>query len=99
MAHDVRFPQMAEIDALPTWVNMHTNSNGKTEYNILPLDYDRLNEWQSLFDIGDTTYEAAQDSYKRTMEIVGDGLSEVQSYLTQEKTEREAYYLSIIAAS
>lgn len=90
---------LAEIDALPTWVNMHTNSNGKTEYNILPLDYDRLNEWQSLFDIGDTTYEAAQDSYKRTMEIVGDGLSEVQSYLTQEKTERGAYYLSIIAAS
>ena len=90
---------LAEIDALPTWVNMHTNSNGKTEYNILPLDYGRLNEWQHLFDIGDTTYEAAQDSYKRTMEIVGDGLSEVRSYLAQEKTEREAYYLSLIATS
>ena len=86
---------LAGADALPTWVNKFNNDRGKNEYNILPLDYDRVEEWQEMFDIGDTTYSAAQKSYERTMGLVGEGLTECQEYLAQEKTEREDYYYDL----
>ena len=81
-------------DILPTWVNMST-VNGKKEYNILPLDYDRLSEWQSLYNLTDSLYNSAQKSYDRTTAIVGDGLTECQTYLEEQKAEREQY-LSLI---
>lgn len=86
---------LADVNAYPTWVNMHRNANGKTEYNILPLDYDRVNEWCALFEIEETTFNAANNSYNRTMNIVGDGLEEAQDYLAQRKVDREAYYLEL----
>ena len=82
-------------DAIPTWVNMHTNSIGRTEYNILPLDDDREDEWATLFEINDTTLNAAKNSYARTMAIVGEGLTECQAYLEQAKEDREVYYLEL----
>ena len=87
---------LAGTDAIPTWVNMHQNQSGKTEYNILPLDYDRIEEWQQLFDIGDTTLNAAKNSYTRTMDIVGSGLTECQTWLAEEKLAREEYYYSLV---
>ena len=86
---------LADVDAYPTWVNMHRNAYGKTEYNILPLDYDRVNEWCALFEIGEITFNAANNSYSRTMNIVGDGLKETQDYLAQRKADREVYYLEM----
>jgi len=87
---------LAETDIIPTWVNMHLNGNGKTEYNILPLDYERLEEWQSLFEIEDGTFNAAKNSYARTMEIVGEGLTECQDYLAAQKQAREEYYYQLV---
>ena len=87
---------LAGTDAIPTWVNMHNNSSGKTEYNILPLDYDRVDEWAQMFEIGDTTLNAAKNSYARTIAIVGEGLTECQDYLAQQKQEREDYYYSLL---
>ncbi len=86
---------LSGTDAIPTWVNMHTNSMGRTEYNILPLDYERAGDWASLFDIGDTTLNAAKNSYERTMAIVGEGLTKCQTYLEQAKEAREQYYLEL----
>ena len=86
---------LAGADILPTWVNRHNNSNGKTEYNILPLDYDRLEEWTELFAIDASTLTAAQNSYQRTMKVVGEGLQESQDYLAQAKLDRDAYYLDL----
>lgn len=74
---------LSQVDALPTWVNMHTNSDGRTEYNILPLDYSRVEEWADLFDIDESTLHAAEDSYNRTMDIITEGLADVQEYLEQ----------------
>ncbi len=85
---------VAGTDVLPTWVNMST-VNGKKEYNILPLDYDRLEQWQELFHLTDALYTSAQKSYDRTMGIVGDGLEECQTYLAQAKEDREAYYYDL----
>lgn len=85
---------VADADVLPTWVNMST-VNGPKEYNILPLDYGRLEEWQEMFNLTDALYSSAQKSYERTMGIVGEGLTECQTYLEQAKADREAYYYDL----
>ena len=86
---------LADVAAIPTWVNRYTNEKGKTEYNILPLDYIRIGEWHTLFNIDKNTFNAASKSYDRTMDIIGDGLKETQDYLAQSKADREAYYLEL----
>ena len=85
---------LAEAEVVPTWVNMHSN-NGSREYNILPLDIDKKEEWTSLFNLTQANYDAAAKSYDRTMEIVGEGLTECQTWLEQAKTDRENYYLEL----
>ena len=90
---------LAEASAIPTWVNMHRNGNGKTEYNIIPLDPDHRNEWNALFELDDTSTKAANDSYTRTIDIIGVGLENVESYLSSEKAARETYYLDLAMAS
>ena len=42
------------------------------------------------------TIKSCLDSLECTMEIVSAGIKESNEYLTQEKAEREAYYLSLI---
>lgn len=87
---------LAGTDAIPTWVNMHNNSNGKTEYTILPLDYSRVEEWADMFEISETTLRAAQNSYDRTWALVGEGLAASQEYLDQQKEAREQYYYDLV---
>ena len=84
------------VDVLPTWVNMHNNQRGKTEYNILPLDVEVKEKWQSLFDLDAPTVKKAEESWNRTMEILGTGLEEVKTYLSQEKEDWETYYLELV---
>ena len=90
---------LARAEALPTWVNMHQNANGKTEYNILPLDYDRVEEWTQMFEIGEPALNAAKNSHARTTDIVGEGLAECQTWLTEQKQAREAYYYDLVYGS
>ena len=82
-------------DILPTWVNMHYDNGGR-EYNILPLDIEEEDQWQAKFGLTDATFGSAQRSWARTMQIVEEGLTQVQDYLTQEKEDREAYYLELV---
>lgn len=88
---------LAEASAIPTWVNMHNNGNGKTEYNILPLDPNHMDEWNTLFELSDASAKAANNSYTRTMDIIGAGLEAVESYLSGEKLDREEYYLDLVS--
>lgn len=83
---------LAETELIPTWVNRYTQANYQFAYDILPLDYDLVDEWSTLYNIGENTLAAAKNSYDRTMAIVGEGLRACQDYLEQEKLEREAYY-------
>ena len=85
---------LSGTDVLPVWVNMHSN-NGSREYNILPLDISKEDQWTEMFNLTANNFSSAQASYKRTMDIVGDGLKECQDYLAQAKTDREAYYLDL----
>lgn len=85
---------LSGADVLPVWVNMHSN-NGSREYNILPLDISKEDQWTEMFNLTANNFSSAQASYKRTMDIVGEGLQECQDYLAQAKTDREAYYLDL----
>lgn len=71
--------ESAEI--LPTWVNLCVNPvSGRQEYNILPLDT-QIEDWKTQFHLTDATFTKAQQSYDRTIAIVGDGITEVNTYL------------------
>ena len=70
-------------ESLPIWVNMGKNPNsGKKEYNILPLDK-TMEDWKTAFDLTDKTLADALASYDRTMELVGEGMTEIDAYLSQ----------------
>ena len=90
---------VAGVDVLPTWVNMYNNENGKTVYAILPLADERREEWAELFGLSDAVLTAAEKSWDRTMEIVGEGLSQCQTYLDQQKLAREEYYIDLAAGN
>lgn len=83
-------------DVLPTWVTLH-RQNGGNEYNIIPLDKSREDSWQADFHLDSNTFGAAQRSWDRTMKIVGQGLEQVQTWLSQEKQAREAHYLELVS--
>ncbi len=77
-------------DLIPTWVKL------EDEYYILPLDIEREEEWKTLYALTDNSFNLAKNSYARTMALVGEGLTECQTWLEQEKAEREAYYLDLV---
>ena len=87
---------LADVDIVPVWVNMYTNDNGRREYNMLPLDMDKQDQWMELFSIGENTYNKAVKSYERTMDIVGEGLTASQEYLAAQKVQRDADYLDAV---
>jgi len=71
---------LAAADVIPTWVNKFVNSDGKVEYNILPLDLETKGQWQALYRLTDAQFTETQNSYNRTMEIVSSGLAKCQTY-------------------
>ena len=79
------------VDLIPCWVNLHSG-NGRSEYNILPLDDSTRDQWQTLYDLSDTTMLAAERSFTRTMQLVKAPLDECKEYLAQAKADREAAY-------
>ena len=85
---------ISAVEVVPTWVNMHSN-NGSREYNILPLDLAQEDQWAELFHLTDTQFTSCQRSYERTMDIVGEGLEQCQTWLEEAKAEREAYYADL----
>lgn len=76
-------------DVVPTWVNYST-VNGKEEYNILPLDAEKREQWKEMFNLTDTLLTSAQNSYSRTTTIVNAGLQECQTWLEEAKAARDA---------
>ncbi len=83
------------VDILPCWVYMDATGYPNV-YQILPLDQNTVDEWGTKYDISNATVNAANNSYARTMGIVGEGLTEVQEYLAQQKEDREQYYYDLV---
>ena len=86
---------VAGVDALPTWVNMQANTGAK-EYNIVPLDKESEDAWGNLGMTSDQV-KLAQQSYQRTMKIIGEGLKACQDDLAQARADREQYYLDLLS--
>ncbi len=72
---------LESADILPLWVNMfYDSASGNKIYQILPLDK-QVEDWKTQFQLTDTTLKNCENSYERTMKIVGGGLDEVRTYL------------------
>ena len=79
---------VSAVDVLPTWVNKFVNARWKYEFNILPLELSRQDQWKTLYQLTDEQLTNAKKSYQRTMEILQPGLTECQNWLEQENLQR-----------
>lgn len=69
------------VEVLPLWINLYTSSTtGKAVYDILPLDKE-VTDWKTAFKLTNSTLTQANNSYDRTMKIVGGGLEKIEQYL------------------
>ena len=92
---------LEDVELIPIWVRA-VDASGNTvvrssatirRYEMLPLDENRRDQWAEQFGIDESTLIQCQDSWQRTMDIVGQGLSQSREYLKAEKLAREANYL------
>ena len=67
------------VDILPFWVYRKSAGNSYV-YRLLPLDKE-VTDWAAAYGIDSSVVASAQESYERTMGIVGSGLTEAQDYL------------------
>lgn len=67
------------VEVIPTWVNL---TNGC--YRVIPLDKDNK-DWISSFGLDNSTLALAEESYDRTMELVGQGIDEFNNAHTEDK--------------
>ena len=76
-------------DLLPFWVWMHYDEDWNKLYQMMPLD-DQIEDWKNQFGISDDVLQKLQESYDRTMAIIGDGLAQVEEYCTTNQQQVEA---------
>ena len=69
---------LSDVDLLPTWINMYYTKSRQI-FEIIPLDKS-VSDWKEAFSLDDARLKDANASYKRTMKIVGDGLTASQEY-------------------
>ena len=86
---------LEDVNLTPTWVYMNSNS-GSRQYNIVPLDNSKRDQWQVDYNMSDNDYNNAQRSYDRTDAIVSEGLTKSKEYLAQAKQLREDNYLAAV---
>ena len=72
-------------ELLPTWVCIRS-SDTVFDYNILPLDKE-LTDWKSAFSIGDSNLAEAENSWQRTMDLTGEGMAAVNTWLEESAAE------------
>ena len=80
---------LSQVDLLPTWVHMIYYMGDIRRYTIYALD-DSLESWRDYYQLDDYTAQKLQESYDRTMAIVGSGLEASQNWLAQHTAEVEA---------
>ena len=80
---------LESADVLPTWVYRY-NENGVGQFRILAMDREQKDSWQENMGLTDALLKKCQDSYDRTMKIVGEGLTAANEYYKQHQAEVEA---------
>ena len=63
-------------------MSVSENREGKNEYNILPLDVQKREQWAEIFGVSEEVCQELYNSYDRTMAIVGEGLEQCRTYLS-----------------
>ena len=72
---------LESADIIPTWVHMVYRGDGDNRiYTVYALD-DSIESWKEYYEVEDWVVQEFQSSYNRTMDIVGQGLSDVQQWL------------------
>lgn len=98
---------LENVDVIPSWVHA-VDANGNpvvrnsgiiTQYIILPLEDTVRDSWQERFCLTDSALSLAEASWQRTMDIVGEGLSQSQQYLAAQKEARENHFLEMVMAA
>ncbi len=82
---------LESADIIPLWVNhyLRVPELGQFMHEILPLDT-QIEDWKTQFGLDDEQYQETLESYQRTMDIVGEGLVQIQQYLQQLVADTEA---------
>ena len=80
---------LESAEVLPTWVYRYPE-NGVGKYRILAMPTDSKETWQEDMELTDALLKKCQDSYDRTMKIVGEGLTAANEYYAQHQAEVEA---------
>ncbi len=82
---------LESVDILPLWVNhyLRVPERGQFMHEVIPLDT-QIEDWQTQFGLDDEMLQETQESYDRTMAILGGGLQQVQEYLAQLVADTEA---------
>ncbi len=77
-------------DVLPIWCNrIWSEERGRSVFPILALDTG-IEDWQAAYGLSNYGLSLAWDSYNRTMDIVGEGLEEVKTFLLNRSLQTEA---------
>ena len=75
--------RLDDVEILPTWVYMGNENNNRV-YRIIPLDQ-QVSDWGSAFNLSSSNVTAAESSYQRTMDLVGEGINASKEYLTAQR--------------
>ncbi len=78
-----------EVDVTPTWVHLYTE-NGKKVHAVVPLS-ENMDAASLGLDKTSDGLKNAQESYQRTLALVGDGLAQCNEYLDSIETPAEKH--------
>ena len=87
---------LSSVGVTPTWVNRYSNANQKLEYNIIPLDDEKRDQWPEMFNADDSLIKQMERSYERTMELVGEGIDASNAWLAEQKALRDSAYIAAV---
>ncbi len=79
---------LESANVLPTWVDRYVE-DGVSKFRILTMDDGDRENWQEKMELTDALLKQCQESYDRTMAIVGEGLETANAYYSQHQSEVE----------
>lgn len=74
-------------DVLPTWVRHYDDEAGVRKYQIMAMEAGT--DWASEMELDEELTVKCQESFDRTMEIVGEGLETANAWFAQQQEEKE----------
>lgn len=79
---------LESVELMPTWVDMIYVEGDIRSYTVYALDKE-IEDWKSHYNLSGDSMWQFNESYQRTMELIGEGQTKIQEYLTQRQAEVE----------